>query len=103
MTRPLWQDGLGLSEAEAYAFMGVSQAMNYLVPMLGGFMADNIVGVRRSILIGSLLLALAYALVMLSGFFVAEVGAALFILKNLKVSAGLMDHFLVKQNLRDLT
>ncbi|WP_416431314.1 helix-turn-helix domain-containing protein [Piscirickettsia salmonis] len=25
------------------------------------------------------------------------------ILKNLKVSAGLMDHFLVKQNLRDLT
>ncbi|KLV35042.1 IraAB [Piscirickettsia salmonis] len=79
LTRPLWQDGLGLSEAEAYAFMGVSQAMNYLVPMLGGFMADNIVGVRRSILIGSLLLALAYALVMLSGFFVAEVGAALFI------------------------
>ncbi|WP_416430887.1 hypothetical protein [Piscirickettsia salmonis] len=28
---------------------------------------------------------------------------AILILKNLKVSAGLMDHFLVKQNLRDLT
>ncbi|WP_201258093.1 POT-type proton-dependent oligopeptide transporter [Piscirickettsia litoralis] len=79
LTRPLWQDGLGLSEAQAYAFMGVSQAMGYLMPMMGGFMADNIVGVRRSILIGSLLLALAYGLVMVSGLFVAQAGAALFI------------------------
>ncbi|QGP54282.1 hypothetical protein PsalMR5_02397 [Piscirickettsia salmonis] len=31
------------------------------------------------------------------------IGYQVLILKNLKVSAGSMDHFLVKQNLRDLT
>lgn len=34
------------------------------MPMMGGFMADNILGLRRAILTGSLLLAAAYLLVM---------------------------------------
>ncbi|ECB3945170.1 MFS transporter [Salmonella enterica subsp. enterica serovar Stanley] len=67
LTMPLIQNGLGMSQAQAYAFIGVSQAMGYLMPMMGGFMADNILGLRRAILTGSLLLAAAYLLVMSGG------------------------------------
>jgi len=79
LTRPLISQGLGYSQAKAYAFMGVTQAMGYLMPILGGYMADNIVGVRRSILLGSVMLAFAYLLVMLSGYTIGATGDLLFI------------------------
>lgn len=79
LTRPILARGLGYSEASAYAFIGVSQAMGYVMPMLGGQMADKVVGLVRSILIGSVLLAIAYLLVMLSGFTVSTYGDTLFI------------------------
>ena len=66
LTRPLFEHGLGYSEIKAYAFIGISQATGYLMPILGGTMADRVLGLRRSILIGSLLLALAYLFMMLS-------------------------------------
>lgn len=68
LTRPIWKHGLGYHEDHAYAFFGVYQAMGYLMPVLGGFMADKVLGIRRSILIGSALVAAAYLLVMLSGY-----------------------------------
>lgn len=79
LTRPIVQQGLGYNQAQAYAFIGVSSATGYLMPILGGYMADNIVGVRRSILLGSIMLALAYLLVMLSGYTLAAHGDKLFI------------------------
>lgn len=79
LTRPIWKYGLGYSETKAYAFMGVTQAMGYLMPMMGGFMADKVVGIRRSILLGSILLAIAYLLVMLSNFTVNTCGDKWFI------------------------
>lgn len=79
LTRPAWKYGIGYSEAKAYTFMGVTQAVSYLMPMLGGYMADNIIGLRRSILLGSVLLAFAYLLVMLSGFTVVGHHDTLFI------------------------
>ena len=79
LTRPLIAHGLGFNQAKAYAFIGISQATGYLMPILGGYVADNILGVRRSILLGSILLALAYLLVMLSGYTIAAHGDFLFI------------------------
>lgn len=79
LTRPLLERGLGYSQAKAYAFIGVTQAMGYLMPVLGGFMADQVLGIRRAILLGSMMLALAYLLVMLSGYSVASAGDTLFI------------------------
>jgi proton-dependent oligopeptide transporter, POT family len=79
LTRPILTNGLGFSEAQAYAFVGVTQAMGYLMPMLGGFMADNVLGIRRAILIGSILLSIAYLLVMLSGFTISSHGKFFFI------------------------
>ncbi|WED41927.1 peptide MFS transporter [Legionella cardiaca] len=79
LTRPLLSHGLGYSQAKAYAFLGISQATGYLMPILGGFMADKILGIRRAILLGSIMLALAYLLVMLSGYTLTSYGDRLFI------------------------
>lgn len=79
LTRPMLTHGLGYSQAQAYAFIGVTQATGYLMPILGGYMADCVIGVRRAILLGSILLACAYFLVMLSGFTVNTLGDQLFL------------------------
>lgn len=79
LTRPVWSQGLGYSQAKAYAFIGVAHAMGYLMPMLGGYMADTVVGIRRSILLGSILLACAYLLIMISGYTVSSLGDTFFI------------------------
>lgn len=79
LIRPLLAHGLGYSNVKAYVFMGNSQAIGYLVSMLGGYMADNLLGVRRSILLGSILVALAYFLVMLSTYTTPTYGDTLFI------------------------
>lgn len=79
LTRPLIAQGLGYDQAKAYAFVGVTQATGYLMPILGGYMADTVIGVRRSILLGSIMLACAYLLVMLSGFTITSSGDQMFI------------------------
>lgn len=79
LTRPMLAHGLGYNQAKAYAFIGISQATGYLMPILGGYMADNVLGIRRSILLGSVLLALAYLLIMLSGYTIDAQGDFLFI------------------------
>ena len=79
MTRPLLKHGLGYSQTKAYAFIGITQATGYLMPVLGGYMADQVIGIRRAILLGSLMLALAYLLVMLSGYTLTSFGDKLFI------------------------
>ncbi|CEG57470.1 peptide MFS transporter [Legionella fallonii] len=79
LTRPLLAHGLGYNQTKAYAFIGVTQATGYLMPILGGYMADNVIGVRRAILLGSIMLACAYLLIMLSGYTITSVGDQLFI------------------------
>lgn len=79
LTRPHFLNGLGYNQATAYAFIGVSQATGYLMPILGGYMADQILGIRRSILIGSALLTIGYLLVMLSGHTISTHGDTLFL------------------------
>ena len=70
LTRPALAHGLGFSQGRAYAFQGVSEAIKYAVLMLGGYMADRYLGLRRAILYGSVLLAIAFLLIFLSGFLV---------------------------------
>ena len=80
LTNSILEHGLGYTQAQAYTFMGVSQATGYLMPILGGYMADQVLGLRRSILLGSVLLALAYLLIMLSGFSIASYGDKIFLM-----------------------
>jgi proton-dependent oligopeptide transporter, POT family len=79
LTRPMIEQGLGYSHTKAYAFSGITQATGYLMPVLGGFMADQVLGIRRAILLGSIMLAFSYLLVMLSGYSLTTFGDSLFI------------------------
>ena len=80
LTNSMLDHGLGYSQTQAYSFIGVSQATGYLMPILGGYMADQVLGLRRSIILGTVLLALAYLLIMLSGLSIDHHGDTLFIM-----------------------
>ncbi len=79
LTRPLIEKGLGFSQEDAYSFMGISNATGYLMPILGGYVADRLLGLRRSILLGGFLLAVVYLLIMLSGYLIPIYGPNAFI------------------------
>ncbi|WP_341501659.1 peptide MFS transporter [Gallaecimonas sp. GXIMD4217] len=49
--------GLGWSEAEALQLYGTFTMLVYLTPLIGGWLADNILGQRKAILIGGALMA----------------------------------------------
>ncbi len=52
--------GLGLSRAGASDIYGTYLALVYLSPFIGGLLADRILGYRRSIIIGGLLMGTGY-------------------------------------------
>ena len=49
--------GLGWTEADALSLYGTFTMLVYLTPLIGGWLADNFLGQRRSILIGGALMA----------------------------------------------
>ncbi|MFN3234023.1 MAG: peptide MFS transporter [Gammaproteobacteria bacterium] len=59
---------------KAYIVYAVFSALLYLLPVLGGFLADHYLGYQRAIIIGGLLLIVSYAVAALPGahaFFIA--------------------------------
>jgi POT family proton-dependent oligopeptide transporter len=56
------KDGFGLTEAESADLYGTFIAFVFLTPFLGGLLADRIIGYRRSITIGGLLMGAGYCL-----------------------------------------
>lgn len=87
LTLPLAKDGLGMTESEAYEFMGVAQAMGYLMPFIGGMVIDKYLGIRRGITWGVTLLTVAYALVYVGSSYVHTFGTHAFILAYALVPA----------------
>jgi len=53
-------DGMGLAPGEASDIVGTYLGLVYLTPFLGGLIADKLLGYRKSILIGGLLMAAGY-------------------------------------------
>ncbi len=49
--------GFGFAEARATSVYGYATALIYLTPLLGGFLADALIGRRRAILFGGLVMA----------------------------------------------
>lgn len=56
-------NAIGFTDRHAYHILGQFTALVYLSPIIGGFIADRILGYRYSILIGAILLGCGYALV----------------------------------------
>jgi POT family proton-dependent oligopeptide transporter len=52
--------GMGLDKKEASDIVGTYLGLVYLTPFIGGLLADRILGYRRSILIGGLLMSAGY-------------------------------------------
>jgi len=52
--------GLGLNEASAADIYGTYLALVYLTPFFGGLLADRVLGYRRSIFMGGILMAAGY-------------------------------------------
>ncbi|MDD3772189.1 MAG: peptide MFS transporter [Weeksellaceae bacterium] len=58
LTAQLVTGGFGLDRAESLAVYGIFTALVYLTPILGGWFSDNILGQRKSILIGGITMAI---------------------------------------------
>src|SRR5277367_5267870 len=67
MTAPLLAGGLGFDTAKAGMVYGMYTAMVYLLSLPGGWLADNILGQRKSVLYGGILIAIGYYALALSG------------------------------------
>jgi POT family proton-dependent oligopeptide transporter len=54
-------------DAQAYAIFAAFSAMLYVVPTLGGYIADNYLGYQRTLMIGTYILFLGYLVLALAG------------------------------------
>jgi proton-dependent oligopeptide transporter, POT family len=52
--------GLGYSDAEAAAIYGTYASLVYLLPLLGGWVADRLTGPRRAVLMGGIVIAMGH-------------------------------------------
>jgi POT family proton-dependent oligopeptide transporter len=60
MTAPIARHGLGMATAEAGAIYGLYTGMVYLLALPGGWIADKILGARRAVLVGGVIIALGH-------------------------------------------
>ncbi len=58
LTAELATGGFGLDRAESLKVYGIFTALVYLTPIIGGWFSDNILGQRKSILIGGITMAI---------------------------------------------
>ncbi len=59
--------GRGWSQADAGNLQGWYGGMAYLLPILGGLIADKLIGTHRSMLVGGLLIAMGHVMLGISG------------------------------------
>jgi POT family proton-dependent oligopeptide transporter len=60
MTAPLARNGLGMATPEAGAIYGLYTGMVYLLALPGGWIADKILGARRAVLVGGIIIAIGH-------------------------------------------
>lgn len=68
MTTAIASGGLGIDDANASAIYGIFAGAMYLVPILGGWLADNWLGQEKAIWWGSIIIALGHLCIGLSAF-----------------------------------
>ena len=73
---------LHFSDDKAYLLLGAFSGIQYIPPVLGGYLADRYIGFQRAILIGGSLFALGYFLLVLPQLSVFLIGLCLLILGN---------------------
>lgn len=61
------ENGMGLSNIEASDIVGTYLGLVYLTPFLGGLIADKLLGYRKSILLGGVLMSAGYSTLAIPG------------------------------------
>jgi POT family proton-dependent oligopeptide transporter len=65
---------LGYGDTDAYAVYGAYTALVYLTPFFGGFLADRLLGQRRAVIFGGILMALGQLLMVMNWNFSITIG-----------------------------
>jgi len=68
MSAALAQGGFGIERSQASAIVGIYAASVYLMSLPGGWVADRLLGLRRAIFIGAVLISLGHISIGLSAF-----------------------------------
>ncbi|MBX3174635.1 MAG: peptide MFS transporter [Gemmatimonadaceae bacterium] len=80
MAAALNEGGFGFERTQASAITGIYAASVYLASLPGGWIADRLLGLRRAIFIGALLITAGHTSIGLSGFAGAGAGKVFFFL-----------------------
>ncbi len=75
-------DGFNMTEAEASDLYGTFIAFVFLTPFIGGLLADRVLGYRRSIILGGILMGVGYCLMSIHELSVLYISMFLVILGN---------------------
>jgi POT family proton-dependent oligopeptide transporter len=73
MSATLMQGGFGFERGQASAIVGIYAACVYLASLPGGWVADRLLGLRRAIMLGAVLITAGHLSIGLSGFAVSKV------------------------------
>jgi proton-dependent oligopeptide transporter, POT family len=82
LTSSIGLGGWDWSISQAMSLYGTYTAMVYLTPILGGFIADQIIGYRKAVVIGALLMTLGHGSMALENEISMYLGIALLIFGN---------------------
>ena len=73
---------LGYGDSDAYAVYGAYTALVYMTPFFGGLLADRILGSRRAVIFGGLLMCVGQAMLMFENTAAFYTGLALLVCGN---------------------
>ncbi|MFY0714498.1 peptide MFS transporter [Seonamhaeicola sp. NFXS20] len=75
----LEEGGWGWPAEWAYAIFGTYTSLVYLSTMLGGYFADNVIGIRKAVVVGALLMTLGHACMAIETSFFIYLGLTLLV------------------------
>jgi proton-dependent oligopeptide transporter, POT family len=73
---------LGYNDGDAYTIYGAYTALIYMMPFFGGMLADRLLGARRAIILGGLLMATGSGCLMFANTFLFYTGLGIVIVGN---------------------
>lgn len=82
MTAKVMDGGFEFDDAKAYGIYGAYGALVYLTPIIGGYFADKLMGFRKAITIGALLMAIGQFTLFMNNEFTFFIGLALLVVGN---------------------
>ncbi|XMO87351.1 peptide MFS transporter [Algibacter sp. AS12] len=79
-TASLLDDGWGWPKEWAFAIFGTYTSLVYLSTMVGGYFADNVIGIRKAVVVGALLMTLGHACMAVETSFFIYMGLGLLVI-----------------------